>query len=85
MIAARSDALVSFGATGDLAYREIFPARQAMLKRGKLEVPGIGVAHRRPGAGTDTRRFECESHTRGPEELARVAPPGGRRNPLLSS
>ena len=40
----RSDALVLFGATGDLAYEQIFPALQAMARRGHLEVPVIGVA-----------------------------------------
>jgi glucose-6-phosphate 1-dehydrogenase len=39
-----SDALVFFGATGDLAYKKIFPSLQAMLKRGHLDVPVIGVA-----------------------------------------
>ena len=39
-----SDALVFFGATGDLAYKKIFPALQAMVKRGTLSVPVIGVA-----------------------------------------
>ena len=39
-----SDALVFFGATGDLAYKKIFPALQQLVKRGKLEVPVIGVA-----------------------------------------
>ena len=39
-----SDALVFFGATGDLAYKKIFPALQAMAKRGELDVPVIGVA-----------------------------------------
>ena len=39
-----SDALVFFGATGDLAYKKIFPALQAMVKRGSLDVPVIGVA-----------------------------------------
>lgn len=39
-----SDALVFFGATGDLAYKKIFPALQAMVKRGALTVPVIGVA-----------------------------------------
>jgi glucose-6-phosphate 1-dehydrogenase len=39
-----SDALVFFGATGDLAYKKIFPALQAMVKRGHLQVPVIGVA-----------------------------------------
>ena len=44
MNATPSDALVFFGATGDLAYKKIFPALQAMLKRGHLGVPVIGVA-----------------------------------------
>ena len=39
-----SDALVFFGATGDLAYKKIFPSLQAMAKRGDLDVPVIGVA-----------------------------------------
>ena len=40
----RSDALVLFGVTGDLAYKMIFPALYAMAKRGALEVPVVGVA-----------------------------------------
>jgi glucose-6-phosphate 1-dehydrogenase len=44
MSAIHSDALVFFGATGDLAYKKIFPSLQAMLKRGHLSVPVIGVA-----------------------------------------
>jgi glucose-6-phosphate 1-dehydrogenase len=39
-----SDALVFFGATGDLAYKQIFPALQSMVKHGKLNVPVVGVA-----------------------------------------
>src|SRR5437868_6925714 len=39
-----SDAFVFFGATGDLAYKKIFPALQAMAKRGHPDVPVIGVA-----------------------------------------
>ncbi|HEV2328481.1 MAG TPA: glucose-6-phosphate dehydrogenase [Verrucomicrobiae bacterium] len=39
-----SDTLVFFGATGDLAYKKIFPALQAMVRRGTLKVPVIGVA-----------------------------------------
>jgi glucose-6-phosphate 1-dehydrogenase len=41
---AKSDALVFFGATGDLAFKKIFPSLQAMIKRGTLDVPVIGVA-----------------------------------------
>jgi glucose-6-phosphate 1-dehydrogenase len=44
MTAIQSDALVFFGATGDLAYKKIFPSLQAMLRRGHLNVPVIGVA-----------------------------------------
>jgi glucose-6-phosphate 1-dehydrogenase len=39
-----SDALVFFGATGDLAYKKIFPALQRLAKRGELNMPVIGVA-----------------------------------------
>jgi glucose-6-phosphate 1-dehydrogenase len=39
-----SDALVFFGATGDLAYKKIFPALQHMIRRGTLDAPIIGVA-----------------------------------------
>jgi glucose-6-phosphate 1-dehydrogenase len=42
-----SDALVLFGATGDLAYKQIFPALQALIKRGALNVPIICVARER--------------------------------------
>jgi glucose-6-phosphate 1-dehydrogenase len=40
----RSDALVFFGATGDLAHKKIFPALQRLAKRGELNMPVIGVA-----------------------------------------
>jgi glucose-6-phosphate 1-dehydrogenase len=40
----RSDALVFFGATGDLAYKQIFPALQALVKRHNLDIPIVGVA-----------------------------------------
>jgi glucose-6-phosphate 1-dehydrogenase len=49
-----SDALVFFGATGDLAYKKVFPALQAMVKRGHLNVPVIGVA--KPGWSLDQLR-----------------------------
>jgi glucose-6-phosphate 1-dehydrogenase len=44
MAASDSDALVIFGVTGDLAHKMIFPALYAMVKRGALTVPVIGVA-----------------------------------------
>ena len=44
MAAPSSDAFVFFGATGDLAYKKIFPALQAMIRRGELGIPIIGMA-----------------------------------------
>jgi glucose-6-phosphate 1-dehydrogenase len=44
MTSSHSDALVFFGATGDLAYKKIFSSLQAMVKRGHLNVPVVGVA-----------------------------------------
>jgi glucose-6-phosphate 1-dehydrogenase len=43
MAALPSDAFVFFGATGDLAYKKIFPALQALTRRGRLEMPVIGI------------------------------------------
>src|SRR5437773_7555141 len=51
---AHSDAVVFFGATGDLAFKKVFPALQAMVKRGHLDVPVIGVA--KAGRGIDELR-----------------------------
>ena len=45
MAAPHADALVFFGATGDLAYKKIFPTLQAMVRRGHLAMPVIGVAN----------------------------------------
>jgi glucose-6-phosphate 1-dehydrogenase len=53
-----SDALVFFGATGDLAYKKIFPALQAMIKRGHLDVPVVGVAK----AGWDLEQLRTRAH-----------------------
>src|SRR6202166_1210854 len=55
---AHSDALVFFGATGDLAYKKIFPALQAMIKRGHLDAPVIGVAK----AGWNLDQFRARAH-----------------------
>src|ERR1041384_5678453 len=41
---APADALVFFGASGDLAYKKIFPALQGLVHAGRLDVPVIGVA-----------------------------------------
>ncbi len=57
MPASGSDAFVFFGATGDLAYKMIFPALQAMAGRGHLEVPVIGVAK----AGWDLDRLKARA------------------------
>ena len=51
MSATHSDALVFFGATGDLAYKKIFPTLQALVRRGHLTVPVIGVAKAGWGIG----------------------------------
>jgi glucose-6-phosphate 1-dehydrogenase len=53
----QSDAFVFFGATGDLAYKKIFPALQAMVKRGNLDVPVIGVAK----AGWNLEQFQARA------------------------
>src|SRR5712675_2357845 len=44
MAAPESDAFVFFGATGDLAYKKIFPALQALIRHGQLDMPIIGMA-----------------------------------------
>ena len=53
----QSDAFVFFGATGDLAYKKIFPALHAMAKRGHLDVPVIGVAK----AGWNLEQFRARA------------------------
>jgi len=50
-----ADALVFFGATGDLAYKKVIPALQAMVERGQLKVPVIGVAK----SGWDLQQFSA--------------------------
>src|SRR5271170_1287527 len=52
-----SDALVFFGATGDLAYKQIFPSLQKLAKRGKLPGPVIGVAK----AGWNLEQFKARA------------------------
>ena len=58
MTNSHSDALVFFGATGDLAYKKIFPALQAMVKRGHLNVPVVGVAK----AGWTLDQLKARAH-----------------------
>ncbi len=53
-----ADALVFFGATGDLAYKKIFPALQALVRRGRLNVPVIGVAK----AGWNLEQLRARAH-----------------------
>lgn len=56
----RSDALVLFGASGDLAYKQIFPALYAMARRGHLNIPVIGLA-RQPWTDEQLRARARES------------------------
>ena len=65
-IPVHSDALVFFGATGDLAYKKIFPSLQAMMKRGHLERAG----HRRRQAGLEPRPA-ARARARQPREARR--------------
>jgi glucose-6-phosphate 1-dehydrogenase len=53
-----SDALIFFGATGDLAYKKIFPSLQSMVKRGTLDVPVVGVAK----SGWNIDQFRARAH-----------------------
>jgi glucose-6-phosphate 1-dehydrogenase len=53
----RSDALVFFGATGDLAYKEIFPALQRLVEQHELDMPVIGVAN----SGWDLERLRARA------------------------
>jgi glucose-6-phosphate 1-dehydrogenase len=58
MTTSQSDCLVFFGATGDLAFKKIFPALQAMVNRGSLNVPVIGMA--RGGSGLEKLRARAK-------------------------
>jgi len=67
----RSDALVLFGATGDLAYKKIFPALQSLVRSGDLAMPVIGIA--RGGGSLDTLRARVRDsleHNGGVDEDA---------------
>jgi glucose-6-phosphate 1-dehydrogenase len=72
MAPASSDALVFFGATGDLAHKKVFPALQGMVRRGQLNVPVIGVA--KAGWNLDQLRARArdslESHGGGVDGAA---------------
>ena len=54
----QSDALVFFGATGDLAFKKIFPALQAMAKRGRFDVPVIGIGR----SAWTVDQFQARAH-----------------------
>ena len=71
MTSAHSDAFVLFGATGDLAYKKIFPALQAMVRSGEAAVPIIGIA--RGGGTIETLRARARDsveHNGGVDEDA---------------
>jgi glucose-6-phosphate 1-dehydrogenase len=57
MAATPSDALVFFGATGDLAYKQIFPSLQGLIRDEGLAIPIIGVAH----SGWDVERLKARA------------------------
>ena len=61
----RSDALVLFGATGDLAYKQIFPALQAMVKHGMLDVPVVGVGREDRSVDSLRQRVQGSLEHRG--------------------
>ena len=70
MPASRSDAFVFFGATGDLAYKQIFPALQALIRRGHLDVPVIGVAWSKWNLDQLKARAKDSLERHGPLELS---------------
>ena len=87
-----SDAIVFFGATGDLAYEQIFPALQGLVRDEGLDVPTIGVA--KPGWSLDQWRIvdpvldnvvlpvTYEQGSWGPEEAnGLIRPDGPWHNP----
>jgi glucose-6-phosphate 1-dehydrogenase len=59
-----SDALVLYGITGDLAFKKIFPALHALVRRGRLRVPVVGVARTpmTPEALIERARASVEAH-----------------------
>ena len=75
---ARSDALVLFGVTGDLAHKMIFPALYGMARRGELKVPVIGVAR------SDWSQARLRSRVTDSIEQAVVVDDQGALDELLS-
>jgi glucose-6-phosphate 1-dehydrogenase len=70
--APRSDALVFFGATGDLAYKKIFPALHDMARHGRLDFPVVGVAKQGFDLGQlkQRARSSVDEHAGGVDEAA---------------
>jgi glucose-6-phosphate 1-dehydrogenase len=66
-----SDVLVFFGAAGDLAYKKIFPALEAMVQRGQLNVPVIGVS--KTPRNFDQLRMRAQENLEKEGELDRRA------------
>src|SRR5437764_13556190 len=72
-----SDAFVFFGATGDLAHKEIFPALQVLVQQGHFDVPIIGVAKSRWSLARLKERAtdSLKHHGRvDPESLVKLSP-----------
>ena len=69
----RSDALVFFGASGDLAYKKIFPALEALVRRGHLDMPVIGVAKSGWGLEQLKERARDSLKTHGANDTAALA------------
>jgi glucose-6-phosphate 1-dehydrogenase len=63
--ASLADALVFFGATGDLARKKIFPALQALVRRRQLDIPVIGVAKSHWGVDQLRERTRCSLEEQG--------------------
>ena len=63
----RSDALVLFGATGDLAFKKLFPSLYELERKGRLDMPVIGVALSEGGDDMlrDRMRESINAHVRG--------------------
>ena len=80
MPATHSDALVFFGATGDLAYKKIFPALQSMVRRGRLS-PVIGVA--KAGWGLD--QFKARRATASRSTAASTRLPSTSSSPCSAT
>ena len=65
MRTSQSDALVVYGVTGDLAHKMIFPALYAMVKRGTLNVPVIGVAFPKWSSGASAKASNAQHQAIG--------------------